>query len=544
MKLNSTQIRGATLLALLAGLSPALIAQTAADQSAATRDQQTIPGDTDRDARARERTDGQRPGHNSNRTPGQQVQSSSNVTQDPSTDRDTLARDRTDTQRPGHNSDRMAGQHAQSSTTTNSTAGTSTVNRDSKVRLGTDRDGRLQDGLGQTSDGQPATGTDNLAASGIVYTDDHVGRQDETSQTRSRSERDLSRSELLRKGSANEMTGMAVTNRSGENLGRIKDFVIDTQSGQVVYAVVGSGGVAGIGEKLHAVPVQALSHSTAGDRESMTLDVEASRWAQAPRFSKDRLTSLQQDQQGRSIHEYYGQTWRAGPSVSMNNPVRNQGSQAGTTAGRQETRSLDTQSQGGRLALASNLIGKNIRSGSQSVGEIEDVIVQLESGSAAALLDPDNDFAGSDQKYIVPLNRLTLSENNMLTANLQRSDFSSARTVSGGSWATGQSDSLIVWQDSRQSGRGDSAHVTSPQIGRQQGTPPVAEIRRAIQSDASLASNQSDIQVEAQGDKLVLRGTVLNKDAKDKIEDRAEKAAPGWDIDNQLSVANTGDMEE
>lgn len=490
MKLNSTKIRGATILALIAGLSPALIAQSG---GSSTYDQQTIPGDTDRDSRARDRNDSQRPGHNSNRTPGQ-GQSSASTPREGSahTTQTRSERDVRMLDRPGHNSD--------------------------------------------------TPGAGGVGAAGVVYTEDHLAREQEASRYSGQTGDDSGMK--LRKGSANELTGMKVTNRSGENLGRIKDFVIDTQSGQVVYAVVGSGGVAGIGEKLHAVPVQALNHNAAGDSESLTLDVDSERWAQAPRFSKDRLSSLQQDQEGRSLHEFYGQTWRPDSRVSMNNPVRNQGAQAGTTASRQESaRGLDMQGQ--RLALASSLIGKNIRSGTETIGEIEDVIVQLQSGSAAALLDPDNDFAGSDQKYIVPLNRFTIAGNNALTATLQRSDFSSARQAEGDSWATAQSDSLFVWQDSRSSRLGDSAQVTSPRLdGRQLGTPPIAEVRRAIQSDASIAANQSDIQVEAQGDKLVLRGTVLNKDTKDKIEDRAEKAAPGWNIDNQLSVATTTDMSE
>ncbi len=399
------------------------------------------------------------------------------------------------------------------------------------------------------------------AATGIVYTQEHLGRQDSAGLNRAHQHPDAksdtsfaaASASQLRKASANELTGTPVKNRSGESLGRIKDFVIDTNSGQVVYAVVGSGGIAGIGERLHPVPVQALNHEALEGRESMILDVESSRWAQAPRLQRDRLSSLQQDQQGSSIYEYYGQTWRASSqqSASMNNPVRTQGSQSAPVDTQLPQQRIEREGEGQRLALASDLIGKNIRSGSQTVGEVEDVIVQLESGAAAALLDPNDNFAGSDQKYVVPLHRFTLAENNVLTTSLRESDFKSARSAEAGAWASarqeGESDSLFVYQGGqgaeRQGGsRSDSARIATPQQ-PQRGEAPVAEIRRAIQSDSSLAANQNDIQIEAEGNKLVLRGTVLNEDAKDRIEERAERAAPGWDIDNQIRVATTG-MDE
>lgn len=508
MKLNSTQIRSAAVVALLAGFGPALTAQSSGphgtnrlqDEQEARAEAAARYGD-----RGPGRVDSQRPGHNSNRTPGQHGQH-----QDPSRDSHIIT---TTTPAPNTMPDRNS------------------------------RPGHNSDSLG-------AHGS---AASGIVYTDDHAGRQDiDRSDLHAHqvSETDLStRTAQLRKSSANELTGTRVQNRNGESLGRVKDFVIDTNSGQVVYAVVGAGGIAGIGEKLYPVPVQALDHSTTGTRETLTLDVESSRWAQAPRLERDGLESLQHDQQGKSIFDYYGQTWRSSTqSASMNNPVRTQGSQSGTTDTARDRQSMDRDHQGQRLALASDLIGKNIRSGNQTIGEVDDVIVHLDSNAAAALLDPDDDFAGSDQKYVVPLHRFNVSQHEALTSSLQRSDFSSAQNTAGASWASAgqqqsRNDTLFVYDaDGRTEVRSDSARVTAPQ--QRQGAAPVAEIRRAIQSDSSLAANQSDIQVEAQGDKLVLRGTVLNEDTKEKIEDRAEKAAPGWDIDNQLSVAATGDMEE
>jgi sporulation protein YlmC with PRC-barrel domain len=58
-----------------------------------------------------------------------------------------------------------------------------------------------------------------------------------------------------------QLVGMDVRNARGENLGDIKDLVIDADSGRVQYAVVGIGGFLGIGEKLSAFPMSAFKVS-------------------------------------------------------------------------------------------------------------------------------------------------------------------------------------------------------------------------------------------------------------------------------------------
>ncbi len=365
----------------------------------------------------------------------------------------------------------------------------------------------------------------------------------------------------LRKRSANELTGMNVHNRSGESLGEIKDFVIDAKSGQVVYAVVGSGGVLGIGETLHAVPASALQHETVEDGERLTLNIDSARWAQAPRFKKDKLTSLQGDEEGRSTFEYYGQVWQeSSPSLSMREPIQ------------RDAEPSAQQSPESQLVMATNLIGKNIRSGAQEVGEVEDILLQFENRSAAVLLDPEDDFTGTDQKYIVPFNKVMLQGQDTLTTSLSREDFSSAQIAQGDSWAQSGGSNLFVWPGVGASAAGaieragegiartgeragdgieragdrfaEGAERTGDRVAgemerpAQQGLPPVAEIRRALQNDSMIAQQAGrNVQVIAEGDKVVLLGTVQSEQAKDQIEQRVQQTAPGWNVENQIRVA-------
>ena len=66
-----------------------------------------------------------------------------------------------------------------------------------------------------------------------------------------------------------ELIGMDVRNARGENLGDVKDVVVDTENGRVAYAVVGIGGFLGIGEKLSAFPMSAFKVSQAAPRDGM-----------------------------------------------------------------------------------------------------------------------------------------------------------------------------------------------------------------------------------------------------------------------------------
>ncbi len=57
---------------------------------------------------------------------------------------------------------------------------------------------------------------------------------------------------------ANTLIGDDVYNDQDEDLGDMKEIMLDIGSGRIAYAVLAFGGVFGIGEKLFAVPWSAL----------------------------------------------------------------------------------------------------------------------------------------------------------------------------------------------------------------------------------------------------------------------------------------------
>ena len=103
---------------------------------------------------------------------------------------------------------------------------------------------------------------------------------------------------------ANTLIGNDVYNQKDENLGDIKEIMLDVRSGRVSYAVLSFGGFLGMGEKLFAVPWTALTLDTVNKR--FVLNVEKDRLKSAPGFDKDKWPNMADSSWAKSIHDYYG----------------------------------------------------------------------------------------------------------------------------------------------------------------------------------------------------------------------------------------------
>jgi hypothetical protein len=63
----------------------------------------------------------------------------------------------------------------------------------------------------------------------------------------------------MRPISGNVLTTVEVRSPAGEDVGRIVDFMLDTEARSVNYAVLAVGGVLGVGAKMLAIPPRALT---------------------------------------------------------------------------------------------------------------------------------------------------------------------------------------------------------------------------------------------------------------------------------------------
>ena len=103
---------------------------------------------------------------------------------------------------------------------------------------------------------------------------------------------------------AGTLIGNDVYNREQEDLGDIKEIMLDVPTGRISYAVLSHGGLLGMGEKLFAVPWRALVLDT--DIKRFTLDVSRDRLASAPGFDKDSWPDMSDEVWAKDIHAYYG----------------------------------------------------------------------------------------------------------------------------------------------------------------------------------------------------------------------------------------------
>jgi len=111
--------------------------------------------------------------------------------------------------------------------------------------------------------------------------------------------------------SLSSLTGNSVLNLKGEYLGRISDFVIDSE-GHVALVVVSHGGFLRIGEKSVAVPFGSFSYDR--EKNHFVLDLSRDRLDMAPAFSK---RDLYHEKWAEDVYRYFGQApyWTEGELV-------------------------------------------------------------------------------------------------------------------------------------------------------------------------------------------------------------------------------------
>lgn len=103
---------------------------------------------------------------------------------------------------------------------------------------------------------------------------------------------------------AHTLIGEDVVNRQDENLGDIKEIMLDMQTGKVAYAVLSFGGVFGIGEKLFAVPWTALTLDT--ENKTFILNASKEQLKNAPGFDKDDWPDMNDTTWTNSVNTFYG----------------------------------------------------------------------------------------------------------------------------------------------------------------------------------------------------------------------------------------------
>jgi len=98
---------------------------------------------------------------------------------------------------------------------------------------------------------------------------------------------------------ASSIIGDKILNKKGEDMGEIKDVMIDLDTGKIEYFIVELGGFLGIGEKYFAFPFRLLKVNSKS--ETFLLDQDLQTLKKAPGFDKEhwpKTNSHEFDQSG------------------------------------------------------------------------------------------------------------------------------------------------------------------------------------------------------------------------------------------------------
>ncbi|GAB4199980.1 MAG: hypothetical protein Tsb002_35870 [Wenzhouxiangellaceae bacterium] len=103
--------------------------------------------------------------------------------------------------------------------------------------------------------------------------------------------------------SATSLINNSVKNPQGEDLGDVKDLMVDPATGIVNYAVVSFGGFLGFGDKLFAIPLQTMTLNT--EDKHFILSESKERLKNAPGFDKDNWPDHADGRWLSTVNQYY-----------------------------------------------------------------------------------------------------------------------------------------------------------------------------------------------------------------------------------------------
>jgi hypothetical protein len=342
------------------------------------------------------------------------------------------------------------------------------------------------------------------------------------------------------------VTGKPVRAQGEEPLGFINDYLVHPETGEVLFAIVASGSTMAQASLFRLVPYRALQQ--VGDGQAFELQLDRTAWDRVPvvrleelkgdrvAFSPDRLRQVGA--------EFPDVGARAGSSAEQ------------ATAGDGQTDPSRPHGAGAvELLRISGIQGMTVRSGDAEVGQVQDVVLSPEDGTASALLEPSPEFGTPNRRFLVPLHRLHLQAqgNGFATSNLSRSEFDRAQLVPSSTVSraperppgTGQArmveapDSPAVSAvEPSLAATGRTGDAYTADVGMSASlTAAVRAVRQAV-DNAEVAATQANVQVVPENGRVVLRGSVENPRIREELERLARSAAPQAEIVNQITVEN------
>ncbi len=194
---------------------------------------------------------------------------------------------------------------------------------------------------------------------------------------------------------AEQLIGLKVEDTDGQKIGVIHNLVLDTRSGELKYAMIGSGGLFGVRPTLKLAPARIMSAATT-KRATLAIFTTTGVWNAAPVFKPSALASLEDPERAREISRYF-QTSGAQTMTANSRPLSRTG--------------VDTNTPRQELRFASDIIGMHVLNQQQEkVGEVLDLLVGFGPPHVAFAVIGNGRLFRHGQEYAVPLSALKSME--------------------------------------------------------------------------------------------------------------------------------------
>ena len=221
---------------------------------------------------------------------------------------------------------------------------------------------------------------------------------------------------------ASVLIGHAVRDAQGEDIGEIEDLVIGVDSDQVRYAVLSFGGFLDIGDKLFAIPMQAFNFDP--NENEFVLNVTEEQLENAPGFDPNNWpdTATQdwdlefRDFQWSEPMDTEGVT-EPDEDVAEGAEGEDAAQPGEDVAEAQQDEDVTEQSDafvGEAAVRASEILDFNIEdTQGEEVGEIEDIIVELDTGNVQyVVVELDDEIDNSEDFFGLQLGELNFNTEN------------------------------------------------------------------------------------------------------------------------------------
>jgi len=187
-----------------------------------------------------------------------------------------------------------------------------------------------------------------------------------------------SASETLELVTAQRFMDLQIRDSAGQPAGQLEYFMVDLDSGNLDYVVIGSGAGLDIGEELVAVPWATLELAPGGD--ALRFDGGREKIQQGPRIAEQRLLDMTLPNVFSQIVDYYVAPRPVVDSESMQAPTAPRHHRTQLLVGRRVVAVLSSDS----TAPARRIEGARIaaRDG-EDIGEIREVMLDLDHGHIA-----------------------------------------------------------------------------------------------------------------------------------------------------------------